>query len=74
MVEETLDAVSGHLDDLWKLKGPIYSEQRMSHLLEIIGSEVAQLVQSLIMKVSPCQINIDSTYNLRFYRYHPTGE
>ncbi|XP_023246189.1 cytoplasmic dynein 2 heavy chain 1 [Copidosoma floridanum] len=50
MVEETLDSVSGHLDELWKLEGPVYSEERMRLLLEIIGSEIAQIVKSLIAK------------------------
>jgi hypothetical protein len=52
LAEETLDSVSGYLDDLWKLKEPIYSERRMQTLLEIVGNEVAQLVQSLLSKVS----------------------
>uniref|UniRef100_A0ABD2XKY5 Dynein heavy chain, cytoplasmic n=1 Tax=Trichogramma kaykai TaxID=54128 RepID=A0ABD2XKY5_9HYME len=51
MVEETFDSISGHLDDLWKLKGPVYSEQRMRSLLEIIGSEVARVVKALVCKV-----------------------
>ena len=51
MVEETFDSISGHLDDLWKLKGPVYTEERMKSLLEIIGSEVAQVVQTLVTKV-----------------------
>ncbi|KAJ8675958.1 hypothetical protein QAD02_011744 [Eretmocerus hayati] len=51
MVEETLDSISGHLDDLWKLKGPVYDEKRMQSLLEIIGSEIAQTVKTLISKM-----------------------
>ncbi|XP_011502016.1 PREDICTED: cytoplasmic dynein 2 heavy chain 1 [Ceratosolen solmsi marchali] len=51
LVEETFDAVSGYLDELWRLKGPVYTELRMQSLLEIIGDEVAQLVQSLLSKV-----------------------
>ncbi|XP_058798637.1 cytoplasmic dynein 2 heavy chain 1 [Phymastichus coffea] len=52
MLEEILDTLSGHLDDLWKLKGPVYNEERMQSLLEVVGTEIAQLVQTLISKVT----------------------
>lgn len=57
MIEEILDSMSGNLDDLWKLKGPVYSEERMQSLLEIIGSEITLLIKSFIGKVS-CFLSI----------------
>lgn len=47
-VEEVMEIISGNVDDLWKLEGPIYTEEQMKTLLDIIGSEVVSLVQSLL--------------------------
>lgn len=47
-VEEVLEAVAGEVDDLWKLDGPVYSEDQMKSLLNIVGDEVVALVQSLL--------------------------
>lgn len=62
MLEEILDTLSGYLDDLWKLKGPVYNEERMQSLLEVVGSEIAQLVQSLIGKVKYFLRNKSDSY------------
>ncbi|XP_051159645.1 cytoplasmic dynein 2 heavy chain 1 [Leptopilina boulardi] len=47
-LEETLEVASGFADDLWKLTGQIYSEERMKTLLDIVGNEVVTLVENLI--------------------------
>ena len=50
-VEEALEVASGFVDDLWKLKGQIYTEDRMKTLLDVIGNEVVILVENLISVV-----------------------
>lgn len=47
-MEEACEAISVFVDDLWKLGGPAYTEERMKSLLDIIGNEVVQLVQDYI--------------------------
>ncbi|XP_011311295.1 cytoplasmic dynein 2 heavy chain 1 [Fopius arisanus] len=50
-VEEVLETIAGSVDDLWKLDGPVYSEDQMKSLLNIIGDEVVNLVQSLLDEI-----------------------
>ncbi|XP_071452948.1 cytoplasmic dynein 2 heavy chain 1 [Hetaerina americana] len=44
--ERVLDDIQNALDDLWKLEDMYYPQQRMEHLMEIIGNEVTGCVQS----------------------------
>lgn len=55
-VEEILETLSGYIDDLWKLEGPAYNEERMRLFLEIVGNEVVRLVQTLLDEVLTSQI------------------
>ncbi|XP_043268031.1 cytoplasmic dynein 2 heavy chain 1 [Venturia canescens] len=50
-VEEILETVSGYIDDLWKLDGPAYNEERMKSFLEVVGNEVVRLVQTLLDEI-----------------------
>ncbi|KZC10148.1 Cytoplasmic dynein 2 heavy chain 1 [Dufourea novaeangliae] len=50
-VEDAVEAVSGYVDDLWKLGDLVYSEDRMKSFLDIIGDEVVCLVRNLIDEV-----------------------
>jgi len=45
-VEEACEAISVFVDDLWKLSGPVYTEERMKSFLDVIGNEVIQLIQN----------------------------
>ncbi|XP_020293197.1 cytoplasmic dynein 2 heavy chain 1 [Pseudomyrmex gracilis] len=47
-VEEACEAISVFADDLWKLGGPAYTEERMKSLLDVIGNEVVKLTQSYL--------------------------
>ncbi|KAL6266424.1 hypothetical protein P5V15_003274 [Pogonomyrmex californicus] len=47
-VEEACEAISVFVDDLWKLGGPAYTEERMKSFLDVIGNEVVQLVQDYL--------------------------
>ncbi|KAI4495703.1 hypothetical protein M0802_008538 [Mischocyttarus mexicanus] len=47
-LEESLEAISGYVDDVWKLGSMVYKEERMKSLLEIIGNETVMLVENLI--------------------------
>ncbi|XP_063978818.1 cytoplasmic dynein 2 heavy chain 1 [Diachasmimorpha longicaudata] len=57
-VEEVLEAVAGSVDDLWKLDGPVYSEEQMKSLLNIIGDEVVTLVQSLLDEIRGTEVRV----------------
>lgn len=50
-VEDAVEAVSGYVDDLWKLGDPVYSEERMKSFLDVIGNEVVALVKNTIDEV-----------------------
>ncbi|XP_015119188.1 cytoplasmic dynein 2 heavy chain 1 [Diachasma alloeum] len=56
--EEVLEAVAGSVDDLWKLDGPVYSEDQMKSLLNIIGDEVVALVQSLLDEIRGAEVRM----------------
>ncbi|KAL2712648.1 cytoplasmic dynein 2 heavy chain 1 [Vespula squamosa] len=47
-LEESLEAISGFVDDVWKLGSAVYKEERMKSLLEIIGNETVMLVENLV--------------------------
>jgi len=53
-VEEACEAISVFVDDLWKLGGPVYTEERMKSFLDVIGNEVVQLIQNYLDAV--CQL------------------
>lgn len=50
--EDAVEAVSGYVDDLWKLGDPVYSENRMKSFLDIIGDEVVSLVRTVVDEVT----------------------
>lgn len=50
-VEDAVEAVSGYVDDLWKLGDPVYSEERMKSFLDVIGNEVVALVKNTVDEV-----------------------
>lgn len=50
-VEEACEAISVFVDDLWKLSGPAYTEERMKSFLDVIGNEVVQLTQNYLNAV-----------------------
>lgn len=53
MVQEVLDSVSGHLDDLWKLSDPIvYDEPSTKRLLDLVASHIARSIKQLIVSKS----------------------
>ncbi|XP_066585667.1 cytoplasmic dynein 2 heavy chain 1 [Prorops nasuta] len=47
-VEEALESVSGYVDDLWKLEGPAYRQDRMKNLLDIIGNETVSIIERIL--------------------------
>ncbi|EFN76217.1 Cytoplasmic dynein 2 heavy chain 1 [Harpegnathos saltator] len=47
-VEEACETISVFADDLWKLGGPAYTEERMKSLLDVIGNEMVELVQNYL--------------------------
>ncbi|KAF7378965.1 hypothetical protein HZH66_015199 [Vespula vulgaris] len=47
-LEESLETISGFVDDVWKLGSVVYKEERMKSLLEIIGNETVMLVENLV--------------------------
>lgn len=47
-VEEACETISVFVDDLWKLGGPAYTEERMKSFLDVIGNVVVQLTQNHI--------------------------
>ncbi|XP_031838829.2 dynein cytoplasmic heavy chain beethoven isoform X1 [Nomia melanderi] len=49
--EDAVEAVSGYVDDLWKLGDPVYSENRMKSFLDIIGDEVVSLVRNVVDEI-----------------------
>lgn len=63
-LDETLEEASGFVDDLWKLKGQVYSEERMKSLLDIFGNELVILVENLISGVR--YLIIKSLYSAQF--------
>ena len=50
-MEEACEAISVYVDDLWKLGGPAYTEDRMKSLLDVIGNEVVELIQNYLAAV-----------------------
>ncbi|XP_078052127.1 dynein cytoplasmic heavy chain beethoven [Augochlora pura] len=50
-MEDAVEAVSGYVDDLWKLGDPVYSEDRMKSFLDIIGDEVVSLVRNVMEEI-----------------------
>ncbi|XP_029051229.2 cytoplasmic dynein 2 heavy chain 1 [Osmia bicornis bicornis] len=50
-VEDAVEAVSGYVDDLWKLGDAVYPEDRMKSFLDLIGDEVVSLVQNTIDEI-----------------------
>ncbi|XP_029665147.1 cytoplasmic dynein 2 heavy chain 1 [Formica exsecta] len=50
-VEEACEAISVFVDDLWKLSGPAYTEERMKSFLDVIGNEMVQLTQNYLNAV-----------------------
>lgn len=50
-MEEACEAISVFVDDLWKLGGPAYTEERMKSFLDVIGNEVVQLIQNYLKAV-----------------------
>lgn len=50
-MDEACEAISVFVDDLWKLGGPAYTEERMKSFLDVIGNEVAQLIQNYLSAV-----------------------
>lgn len=50
-MEEACEAISVFVDDLWKLGGPAYTEERMKSFLDVIGNEVVQLTQNYLNAV-----------------------
>ncbi|XP_017764042.1 PREDICTED: cytoplasmic dynein 2 heavy chain 1 [Eufriesea mexicana] len=47
-VGDAVEAMSGYVDDLWKLGDLVYTEDRMKSFLDIIGDEVVSLVKNII--------------------------
>ncbi|XP_076621618.1 dynein cytoplasmic heavy chain beethoven [Colletes latitarsis] len=47
-VEDAVEAVSGYVDDLWKLGDQVYTEERMKSFLNIVGDEVVSVVRNVI--------------------------
>lgn len=54
-MEEACEAISVFVDDLWKLGEPVYTEERMKSLLDVIGNEVVELVQNYLDAVRKLQ-------------------
>jgi len=50
-IEEACEAISVYVDDLWKLGGSAYSEDRMKSFLDVIGNEVVELIQNYLAAV-----------------------
>ncbi|KOX76673.1 Cytoplasmic dynein 2 heavy chain 1 [Melipona quadrifasciata] len=50
-VDDAVEAVSGYVDDLWKLGDLVYTEERMKSLLDVIGDEVVSLVRDTIDEI-----------------------
>ena len=50
-VDDAVEAVSGYVDDLWKLGDLVYAEERMKSFLDVIGDEVVSLVRNTIDEV-----------------------
>ncbi|KAL0104886.1 hypothetical protein PUN28_016497 [Cardiocondyla obscurior] len=50
-VDEACEAISVFVDDLWKLGGPAYTEERMKSFLDVIGNEVVQLIQNYLSAI-----------------------
>nr|XP_033320776.1 cytoplasmic dynein 2 heavy chain 1 [Megalopta genalis] len=61
-MEDAVEAVSGYVDDLWKLGDPVYSEDRMKSFLDIVGDEVVSLVQNVMeeMRTSDDRAKIEA--------------
>lgn len=53
-VGDAVEAMSGYVDDLWKLGDLVYTEDRMKSFLDIIGDEVVSLVKNTIEEVYNC--------------------
>lgn len=51
MMEESLEVISEFIDDLWKLKGPLYTKPKMESFLDILSNEIVTLVATLMAKV-----------------------
>ncbi|XP_043507557.1 cytoplasmic dynein 2 heavy chain 1 [Frieseomelitta varia] len=50
-VDDAVEAVSGYVDDLWKLGDLVYTEERMKSFLDVIGDEVVSLVRNTIDEI-----------------------
>ncbi|CAK9809936.1 Cytoplasmic dynein 2 heavy chain 1 [Anthophora quadrimaculata] len=64
-VEDAVEAVSGYVDDLWKLGDSVYPEERMKSLLDIIGNEVVSLVRDKIgeIRTSDDRVKVEAISN-----------
>ncbi|CAD6239204.1 GSCOCG00008639001-RA-CDS, partial [Cotesia congregata] len=51
-LEESLEIISGLIDDIWKLETPIYNEKRMKSLLEIIDRELLACVETSLTELT----------------------
>ncbi|XP_014611048.1 PREDICTED: cytoplasmic dynein 2 heavy chain 1 [Polistes canadensis] len=63
-LEESLEAISGYVDDVWKLGSTVYKEERMKSLLEIIGNETVILVENLVNETHHGHSNVDTTVSM----------
>ncbi|XP_076748967.1 dynein cytoplasmic heavy chain beethoven [Xylocopa sonorina] len=61
-VEDAVEAVSGYVDDLWKLGDLVYPEERMRSFLDTVGDEVVSLVRNTLdeIRVSDDRAKIES--------------
>ncbi|KAI5737300.1 hypothetical protein M8J76_012015 [Diaphorina citri] len=51
-LDEVLETLYNLLDDLWKVEDYQYPQERMSHLMDLIGNNVVRLIQHELNKVN----------------------
>ncbi|PNF38598.1 hypothetical protein B7P43_G03947, partial [Cryptotermes secundus] len=51
-VDEILETTHNTLDDLWKLDDFIYPQQRMEHLMDVIGNTLARFIQNKLKSIN----------------------
>ncbi|XP_069679211.1 cytoplasmic dynein 2 heavy chain 1 isoform X2 [Periplaneta americana] len=51
-VDEILETAHNSLDDLWKLDDFIYPQQRMEHLMDVIGNTLTRFIQKTLKSLN----------------------
>ncbi|RVE44281.1 hypothetical protein evm_011076 [Chilo suppressalis] len=63
-IRESTENIGGILDDIWRLTAVAYSEDRMMHIINIIGHSICTIIQKSISSSDLWNVQDDSKENM----------